>query len=190
MRALVLNGERKDENTLGLVEEALSRELEVNGWRTETIGLRDVNIARCAGCFDCWVKTPGVCVIDDFGRDVARKVVGSDLLVLLTPLTFGGYSSELKKAIDRFPCPLLLPFFTKIHGEVHHKPRYKLLPRLIGIGVLPHSDTEDEEIFKSLVARNAINLYSPAQAATVIYSHHDMKQIRKEVRSLIERVVK
>jgi multimeric flavodoxin WrbA len=46
--------------------------------------------------------TPGECVIKDAGCDVARDVSHSDLVILLTPMSFGGYSSELKKAVDRY----------------------------------------------------------------------------------------
>lgn len=188
MKALLLNGERKGEDSLGPAQEALVRELLGGGWRTEVVALRDVSIAPCTGCFGCWVRTPGVCVIPDFGRDLVEKVVGSDLMVFLTPVTFGGYSPELKKAVDRFSCPLLLPFFTKIHGTVRHRPRYKPLPRLIGLGVLPRPDQESKEIFEGLIAANAANLHSPAQAAAVVYDSRDPGLIREEVRTVIREV--
>jgi len=49
------------------------------------------------GCFGCWNKTPGTCVMKDDSAKIAKAVVNSDLLIFLTPITFGGYSSELKK---------------------------------------------------------------------------------------------
>lgn len=75
------------------------------GWEVEPFILHDMEIHHW-GCFGCWVQTPGVCVIDDAGRDVARAVIQSDLAVFLIPVTFGGYSSELKKAVDRLICLL------------------------------------------------------------------------------------
>ncbi|MBK8796832.1 MAG: flavodoxin family protein [Anaerolineales bacterium] len=69
------------------------------GWTVETISLRAQKIAYCLGCFECWVKTPGLCRIDDDGRTVTAAMLASDLVIYLTPLTYGGYSSELKKAI-------------------------------------------------------------------------------------------
>jgi hypothetical protein len=185
MDALILNGERKGESALSLLHEVIVHTLSSKGWHVETILLRDEKIARCTGCFGCWTKTPGVCVIDDFGREVARKVIQSDLIVYLTPVTFGGYSSELKKAVDRFACSMLLPFFTKIDGEVHHKARYSPLPGLIGIGVLPRPDKESERIFAKLVARNAVNLHSPAAPSAVYYSSQSRGQIEEGVCSLL-----
>ena len=185
MKALVLNGERKNESALGLVAEVVVKELALQGWQTESVVLREKKIAMCTGCFGCWVKTPGVCVIDDFGREAAGMVVRSDVLIYLTPVTFGGYSSELKKAVDRFACSLLLPFFTKINGEIHHKARYHPLPSLIGVGVLPGPDEESERIFAKLVERNAVNLHSPSSQAAVFYGSHDSEFIRKSVRTLL-----
>jgi len=43
----------------------------------------------------------------------------SELVVLLTPITFEGYCSELKKAVDRV-IPLILPYFLFVRHEVHH----------------------------------------------------------------------
>ena len=188
MKALILNGERKNESVLSLVAEVVAGELSVQGWRAETVVLREKKIAICTGCFGCWVQTPGVCVIDDFGREAARMVIGSNVLIYLTPITFGGYSSELKKAVDRFACSMLLPFFKKIEGEIHHRVRYQPLPSLIGIGVLPGPDEESERIFTKLVERNSINLHSPASHAAVFYNHQDPEFIRKEVRTLLGKV--
>ncbi|MFZ3171799.1 MAG: hypothetical protein WA118_07460 [Carboxydocellales bacterium] len=38
----------------------------------------------------CWLKAPGICIIDDAGRNIAQAVIGSDLLVILSPVTFWG----------------------------------------------------------------------------------------------------
>lgn len=185
MKALVLNGERRGESTLSLVQETITETLSSRGWQAETILLRAKKIARCAGCFGCWTKTPGICVIDDFGKEIARKAAQSDFVVFLTAVTFGGYSSELKKAVDRFACPMLLPFFTRIGGEVHHKARYASLPGLIGIGVLPSPDEESERIFRELVKRNALNFHSPVALAAVYYGSQDPEQVREGLRSLL-----
>ncbi|MHA2001037.1 MAG: hypothetical protein ACTSVU_02975 [Promethearchaeota archaeon] len=54
-------------------------------------------------------------------------------MIYFTPITFGGYSSTLKKALDRQIC-ILSPYFRKVNGEIHHKKRYNKYPSLIGIG--------------------------------------------------------
>jgi len=185
MKALILNGERKGENVLDFLQEAVVHAISDDGWLVETVVLREKKIAWCTGCFGCWTKTPGTCVIDDFGRILANKVVQSDLMIYLTPVTFGGYSSELKKAIDRFACSMLLPFFTKIDGEVHHKARYQHLPSLIGIGILPGPEEESGQIFAKLVERNAINIHSPSVQSAVYYPSQDRGQIVEGLRSIL-----
>ena len=109
----------------------------------------------------------------------------SDLSVLFTPVIFGGYSAELKKALDRALLCLVAPFFMKINGEVHHKPRYVRYPRLMGVGVLPHADKESEEIFKKVVERNALNLHVPAHIAGVILSDQGEEKSRKHIKTLL-----
>src|SRR5664279_5308588 len=117
--ALLLDGRRDDETTLTLAHDALVNGLAGAGWTVDDWRLRDDKIAWCAGCFKCWTTTPGVCVHHDDGREVAARWVRSDLAVLLTPVTFGGYSSELKKALDHV-IPSLLPTMRRRGGETHH----------------------------------------------------------------------
>jgi len=184
MKALILNGLAKRDDTL---YKMIRDELEDMGWEVNDFYLQDKKIAPCQGCFGCWIKTPGICLIDDDGREVAKKSVQSDLMIFVTSITFGGYSSGLKKAVDRL-IPIVYPFFMEINGEIHHKPRYECYPHLIGIGVLSKSDEESERIFKTLVARNAINLYSPSNAAGVVIRDYSPEKIRAEVKTLFARI--
>jgi len=184
-RATILDGGLGDGALTCAAGRVAADVLQHNGWQVETLALREIEIAPCLGCFGCWVKTPGVCVIDDAGRDVARQMAQSDLLVYLTPLTFGGYSSELKKALDR-SIPNISPFFRLVHGEVHHVKRYARNPRVVGIGVRATGpiDPEEEELLEILVHRNAINLHAPRDAACAIRADED-----EEGRQQIERAI-
>ena len=161
MRAVILNGAFAGDETCTAVETELASALAARGWEVECLRLRDLTIAYCKGCFGCWLKTPGVCPTRDDAGSVTRSFVRSDLAVLLTPVVFGGYSSELKKALDR-SAGIVLPFFTRINGEVHHKPRYQHYPALLAIGVVDGPNQTEERVFTSLVGRNAINLHAPA----------------------------
>jgi multimeric flavodoxin WrbA len=180
MNALVLNGSKTEEEAMTTISDYLADFLRINGHEVEVLVLRNEKIASCLGCFGCWLKTPGECVIHDAGSDLPRKVIQSDLVFLLTPISFGMYSSELKKALDRFPCPVLLPFFKKIKGEIHHAPRYDKYPTLVAIGVLPNSDEESENTFTALVSRNGINLHTKA-ISTIIYSNDATDIIKQKV---------
>ena len=94
MRALVLNGALVGDEGLGPIADAVDSTLVALGWSADRIELRDVSISHCKGCFDCWVKTPGICATRDGAGAVTRALVRSDLVVLLSPITFGGYSSS------------------------------------------------------------------------------------------------
>jgi multimeric flavodoxin WrbA len=167
MKAVVLNGSNRDNNPLNFWENIIVEILKNRRWEVETVELRNIKLSTCIGCFGCWIKTPGQCILKDNGVEICKAVARSDLLVLLTPVTFGGYSFELKKMVDRL-IPNLLPLFTKINGEMHHKTRYEKNPKLLVIGYHPQHDEESERIFKELVHRNAINMDSPANHAEVV----------------------
>jgi hypothetical protein len=184
VKAVILDGARNNDNALDSVHDIIVDELTNIGWEVESYALREHKIGHCVGCFGCWVKTPGSCRFNDAGRAIARQFKQSDLSVLFTPVTFGGYSAELKKALDRALIGLVCPFFMKINGELHHKPRYNRYPRLMGVGVLPHADKEKEKIFKTLVKRNALNLHIPAHIAGVIVSDQGAGKSRKQIQSL------
>jgi multimeric flavodoxin WrbA len=186
MNALVLDGFRgvEGQSILAVLTNALAQA----GYATEVVALRDKTIAPCLGCFGCWIKTPGECVIDDDGRAVARAAVRSDLLVYVTPVTFGGFSSELKKAVDRL-IPNISPFFARVRGETHHQKRYPRCPSLIGLGILPQSDREAEAIFKTLVEHNALNFRSPRTAAAVV-ALDGTSDVAAIARGLIEAVAR
>jgi multimeric flavodoxin WrbA len=168
VRALILNGAPPGDGELDELEAALRGELAARGAVAQSLVLRDMVVAYCQGCFDCWTKTPGVCRTHDEGRDVARDWINSDVVFMLTPVTFGGYSSHLKKGMDRIAC-LVSPFFTRIHGEVHHKTRYAQYPGMVMVGMLPQRSLEEEVVFHELARRNAINIHAPWCVSRVCY---------------------
>ena len=184
MKALVLNGVGNNTQHLDRIGETIMRELRSLRWEAENLILRDIEIAPCMGCFGCWVQTPGICLIDDAAREVTRKIMGSDLVAYFTPITFGGYSSDLKKALDR-SIGLISPYFTRINGEVHHEKRYNHAPKLLGVGIVHEPDEERERIFKTLIGRNAINMHNPAHAACVLYQ----SQSDSEIQGVVQRAL-
>jgi len=188
MKATILNGSLTDNGAIKNIFKIIRDELHSKNWETESFILHRMRIAHCLGCFGCWDKTPGSCVIRDDGIDVARKVINSDLAIFLTPITFGGYSSELKKALDRIIC-LICTYFMTIDGEVHHKPRYERYPSLIGIGLLPEKDEENEAIFSTLIMRNAINLHAPVHGSDVFLYKQPLEDIHQKVQSLFSRIM-
>lgn len=184
LKAILLDGFEERTQEIDSIEELIRSSLESRGWAFEVIRLNDLNIAYCQGCFKCWVKTPGMCVIDDAGREVTRKMVQSDLVIYFTPITFGGYSSTLKKALDR-SISLIHPFFEKTHGEYHHKRRYPKTFYFIAIGILSEQDDEQANMFSRLVERNALNLRADKYASAIIYTEHDPENVMSELNATL-----
>lgn len=181
-----MNGSRTEDDALNLLSEIITSKVERFDYQVDNIALRDKKIGSCTGCFGCWLRTPGICLIDDDGRKVTEKAIQSNLLVYLTPITFGGYSSELKKAVDRMACSKLLPFLRKTGDEAHHPLRYENNPTLVAFGVLPSPEPESEELFETLVARNAINMHTHAHSG-IVYSTDTFDMIQKKVDSLLDK---
>ncbi len=187
MDALILNGAREDEDSLAGVQETLGQVLEEARWSVHAIALRGVEVAACDGCRACWTRSPGVCVIDDAGRDIARRVAQCRLLALLTPLTFGGYSSTLKRALDRL-LPLVTPFLTRVRGETRRAPRYEQYPTLLAVAVASGADDESSQAFRDLVGRNARNFHSPSHESLVVEGSVRQQELRGALRRAVLRL--
>jgi multimeric flavodoxin WrbA len=143
--------------------------LNARGWQTKAFALAGMDIRPCRGCFSCWVRTPGACAIrDDDQEPILRAWAEANLIAVLTPITFGGYAPELKKALDRI-LPVLLPFFIRINGESHHPQRYPLRRRLLAVGTQKRDDADGEGSFRRLVQRNALNM-GDIEASTHVFS--------------------
>ncbi len=183
-KTVILDGTRPHDKDLDSILALLTDVLHKHkGGKVQTFRLRDIKLNRCVNCFNCWIKTPGRCFHIDEGAEILQAILNSNTVILFTPVVFGGYSSELKRIIDRF-LPLLLPFFKKSQGETHHPPRYSNLLHFIGIGVHPHPTEELSECFKILVGRNALNLPPSCFAAEVISSENSAKTLRDRFQSL------
>jgi multimeric flavodoxin WrbA len=166
-KALILNGAESSDSLENAIGPKIVSILSNNGWNPESIALRDKEIAYCCGLFYCWTKTPGICAKDDFARDIAKNIVESQLLIFVTPITFGGYSWQLKKALDRIIC-IISPSFANIHGETHHHKRYDTYPDILGVGIDHFNDIANQETFKRLVGRNAINFHCQNYQAEIL----------------------
>jgi len=188
MNILILNGATENRNGAfhRKIKDVLERESGKRGLSVTAFDLDSMEIKPCRGCFGCWVKHPGTCAIQDDEEGILKAFVRSDILLWLTPITFGGYSSVLKKALDRI-IPISLPFFIKSHGEIHHPPRYRGRKKLLAVGTLPRPDAGSESIFRDLVGRNAINLNSLKTQVAVIGEETDEPGIERAVQEMFER---
>jgi hypothetical protein len=147
MKAILLNGSDANDTTGEGVRKALMAQLQAQDWQVEHFALCESKIGNCAGDFFCWIRTPGMCNVDDDNREIAAAVINSDLVVFLSPVTFGGYSSTLKGMVDHL-IQNVSPFFTMVEGETHHRKRYKSNPDLLGVGWMDEAEARSEAVFR------------------------------------------
>jgi multimeric flavodoxin WrbA len=81
-------------------------------------------IHHCIGCYGCWIKTPGVCVIKDGYENIGQLFSKCDELIVISKCVYGSYSSFIRNVWDR-SISYLLPYFVLKNHETHHKKRYK-----------------------------------------------------------------
>jgi len=124
MKVLVINGSPRGEKSSTM---HMTRAfLEGAGWTdAEVIDICKANIKGCNGCFSCWEKTPGKCVIDDDMKDFLQKFVESDVVITSFPLYSCYYPGQLKIFMDRL-IPLSLPFMDKDAESGGHPTRHDL----------------------------------------------------------------
>ncbi len=137
----------------------VSAGLAARGHEVQHLELRAMQVHQCRGCFGCWMKTPGRCVIRDDGARLAQELISADVGVLAAPVTMGFTSALLRRALERL-LPLLHPYMRVVGGEVHHRPRYARYPRLALLHGHEGVDAEDRELLALLYRRVAINLNS------------------------------
>jgi len=124
MKVLVLNGSPKKEssNTMRLTHAFLDGA----GWLdAEIVDVSRLDIKPCLGCFACWNKTPGKCVIEDEMEEVLSQIIVADVIVWSFPLYYFSVPGGLKNLIDR-QLPLNLPFMAEGNESGGHPKRYNL----------------------------------------------------------------
>lgn len=188
MKTLILDGSHSDDPLAERLNTTLQKSLLARGWDSELITLRDKKIGVCAGDFFCWVKNPGQCNTDDDNRIIAAKFMQAELVVLLTPVTFGGFSSQLKRMLDHL-IQNVSPYFTRIHGEIHHQKRYQNYPRVIFAGWLSNPNPQAEDIFRHLSGRVSINMNSGTSICEIIHGAPNDEELAKVSENWLKDVV-
>ena len=144
------------------------------------IDLSALKIANCIGCFGCWTKTPGRCVIRDDAVKVYPLIAKSDHIIYVSRVKYGGYDTIMKTMLER-SIPIQQAFIRLHHNETHHVQR-DVAPKKATIIAYGDIDKGEKEIFRQLIARNAYNMNF--QSYSVVFTEQDalVKTVENEVR--------
>jgi len=160
MKVTIFNGEPVGGSPFDQYVQVLAARARAAAHEVEVLELRELDLKGCSGCFSCFVKTPGRCARRDDSERLCRAMLGSDLVVLASPMSMGFTTSLLKRCIDQ-QIPLIHPYLEIEGGEMHHKARYKRYPLLaLVLGPTSATTSEDLEITQAIWARTARNVKS------------------------------
>ena len=161
-----------------IVQDILERE----GHSVQIIILNSKELKPCVACLGCWLKTPGQCIItDDAVNSTAFHGMNADAVVLLSEITYGGFSADIKAFLDR-SIQNILPYFVSYKGETHHPMRYKRFPIWIAVGYGDVSDAE-KRTFTVLAERHALNMRAARHLAVTV---HNNDELVREARNILK----
>ena len=115
----------------------------------------DGTIRPCCGCFGCWIKTPGQCVLKDRYSVLPVQLAKSSGLITICQGTYGGLNPFVKNVLDR-SIGYLHPNFTIRGREMHHQMRYRHLIQWDAWFYGEMSERE-RQLAEKLIRANGIN---------------------------------
>lgn len=115
----------------------------------------DMKVHNCTGCFGCWLKEPGTCLIKDDSQQFLYDLSKCTEFIIISRCLYGDVSPFIKKMQDR-SLPNLLPFFTIRKKQMHHKIRYA---SKYSISAYFYGETSEEEreTATEIIYRNSLN---------------------------------
>lgn len=134
MKVLALNSSPRGEkeSCTAWMLNSLAEGMREAGADVEVVRLRKMKIKNCIGCFSCWTKTPGQCVLkDDMTGELFPKWLACDLVIYATPLYYHTINAAMSTFMER-TLPAILPFFERdADGKTYHPLRHKIPPSVL-----------------------------------------------------------
>ena len=122
MNILVLNGSPKKKSDTFRLTEAFLNGLNADGRHTVNIvNVIDRQIAPCRGCFGCWERGNGHCVIEDDQNGILDLYRNADVIIWSFPLYCYGMPSHLKAVLDRTIPLVRMKMIQEADGTVRHE---------------------------------------------------------------------
>ncbi len=122
MNVLVLNGSPKEKSDTFRMTDSFLKGLNRDQQNEVTvINVIEKNIAPCRGCFGCWAKMDGHCVIDDDQNAILDLYQKADFVIWSFPLYCYAMPSHLKAVLDRTIPLVKMKMVQDADGKVQHE---------------------------------------------------------------------
>ena len=122
MKVLVLNGSPKKKSDTFRLTEAFLKGLNRSGkHEINIIHVREKQIAPCRGCFSCWQRMDGHCVIQDDQNEILDLYRNADVIIWSFPLYCYAMPSPLKAVLDRTIPLVKMAMRQETDGTVRHE---------------------------------------------------------------------
>ena len=136
----------------------------------------DKRLIHCNGCFGCWVKTPGRCVVKDDYMTMGEELKNYQELIFVSKCTYGGLSPFPKNIFDR-SISYISPYFEIINGEMHHQARYDHTLKF-SVYFYGEDISEKEKIFaKELIQAQAVNFHATVENVFFFNTADEIKEV-------------
>ena len=158
MKITAFNGSPKaDRGNTHIMVKAFLEGAAKAGARTENVLLAKKKIGHCIGCFTCWTKTPGKCVIKDDMAALLEKYMESDIVVMASPLYVDHVTGLMKDFMDRM-LPLVCPQFEMGGaGQTRHVARYRKYPSQVFMSNCGFPEKDQFAVLRLCCERDIVN---------------------------------
>ena len=141
-----------------------------------TIVSDEGTIRPCVGCFSCWNKTPGQCIVKDGYDNMGYLIHHANEVKVISRYTYGGFSSFVKNVFDR-SLGYVLPHFELVNGESHHQKRY---PEIKPYTFIFYGHNLSEEEKKNAIRYvKAVATNMRTEVKDVIFEEKDKDEVKR-----------
>ncbi len=164
-KGIVLRGDKKLKTIFDLrkkQEDEIYQSIEkLYGESLNIVKLGDNSIKACIGCWNCWLKTPGICVMKDQMSEAYTHYINSDTVILLMDTAQGFINNQAKAFFDR-TIPHYHHYIEIVNQECHHVARYQAYPDMVFYYDTHGLTKEEEQVIEDYLYRTAFHFKSKA----------------------------
>jgi multimeric flavodoxin WrbA len=134
-------------------------------------------MAPCHGWYSCWLQTPGLCIMHDVTEFLGKQIAFCGEFIIISKNLYGGFSAEIKNALDR-SISSALPFFCVRNNELHHQPRYpnegKMKAYIYNANEISNADKKS---LMEITKANGVNMNKSDYEAIFVNDVNELREV-------------